>query len=771
MAYAGQERWSSTDTPPQATLFGDLEPHRVTVTTITPEPAEPPQLESVEVGDAALAEAAADRRRFGYNPALDGIRALAVLGVLLYHGSVSWARGGYLGVDVFFALSGYLITTLLVLENDDTGRVDFLGFWTRRARRLLPALFAVVLVVALYAAFAASAVELSGIRGDSIASLLYFANWHFIFSSQSYFAQFAAPSPLRHTWSLAIEEQWYLIWPLVLTASYRLVRGNTRRLALYVLAAALASATVMSALFHPGTDPSRVYYGTDTRAQGLLIGAALALVLHKRTFGTAWRRAFQLLGIAGLVGMITMFAAVPDNAGWMYHGGFTLIALITCAVIVTVVQPQTTSANRILGVAPLAFIGRISYGLYLWHWPVFVFLNSDRTHLSGIRLLALRLDATLGIALVSYYLIEMPVRQGKLRRLAVRISHRRPGWILTTATITTMLVVAALAIGVTGTSAPAQATYAQSPGAPRILVVGDSVAFGLAWALPREIASRANIYDGGMIGCGVLRSQPKRTEGHDYGCQTRLASWQRDLDQFHPDLSIQLQGAYEVFDQRVGQTTYRFGSDAFAKYYQDELALNARTLSAKGGAVVYLTTPCQFERPAGGLASGALERRDPKRTAWLNGQLREFAKSNPSVRLLDLASYLCPNGRFRPEINGVKLYRDGLHFTPAGAKLVWEWLLPRLSGINSTAVASGASAATIVEKQATVAPGGGLRLQLTCGPGEKASNGDALVDDPRVVVLASRPVARDPSSWEIGIKNRAPTATQVFGYAFCRGTA
>jgi len=352
----------------------------------------------------------------------------------------------------------------------------------------------------------------------------------------------------------------------------------------------------------------------------------------------------------------------------------------------------------------------------------------------------------------------------------VRIWRGRPGWLLLTGTVTTMLLLGGVAYGVTSTSAPSQATYAQTPGAPRILVLGDSVAFGLAWALPHDIVSKANIYDGGMIGCGVLRAQPKRTEGHDYGCQNRLGLWQHDVDQFRPDISVQLNGAYEVFDQRVGQTIYKFGTDAFAKFYRDELALNARTLAAKGGAVVFLTTPCQYEHPAAGLASGAAERRDPRRTAWLNDQLRQFAKSNPSVHVLDLAGYLCPNGRFQPEVNGVKLYRDGLHFTPAGAHLVWEWLLPRLAGIKSTGAAP-TTAAKIVEKQATVAPGASLKLQLTCGPGEKAASGDALVDDVRVAILGSRPAGRDPTTWEIGVKSRAPTPTEVFGYAVCREAA
>jgi peptidoglycan/LPS O-acetylase OafA/YrhL len=232
--------------------------------------------------DVATAEAQADRARFGYQPALDGLRAVAVLGVLFYHGLVSWWRGGFLGVDVFFTLSGYLITTLLLMERDATSRIDLKGFWIRRARRLLPALFLVTAFVAAYGAFFAEPLELSSLRADSIASLFYVANWRFIFSGQSYFSALLAPSPVKHTWSLAIEEQWYLFWPIVFTLGYKFTKFRARNWAIGLLGFAALSGLLMAVLYHPGSDPSRVYYGTDTRAQPLLLGAALAFALQGR---------------------------------------------------------------------------------------------------------------------------------------------------------------------------------------------------------------------------------------------------------------------------------------------------------------------------------------------------------------------------------------------------------------------------------------------------------------------------------------------------------
>jgi peptidoglycan/LPS O-acetylase OafA/YrhL len=204
--------------------------------------------------------------RLRYMPALDGLRAVAVAGVLLYHGDVTWARGGYLGVDAFFVLSGFLITTLLLAEWRTNGAIDLVDFWRRRARRLLPALFLVLGAVALFAATWAPTDTLERLRGDAFATLGYVANWRFIWSSDSYFAQFSSPSPLQHVWSLAIEEQFYLVWPPAFLVLLR-VTGGSRRAVLGITAGlAAGSALLMAVLFTPGADPSRVYYGTDTRA-------------------------------------------------------------------------------------------------------------------------------------------------------------------------------------------------------------------------------------------------------------------------------------------------------------------------------------------------------------------------------------------------------------------------------------------------------------------------------------------------------------------------
>ena len=225
----------------------------------------------------AGARSAGPRRpRLGYQPGLDGLRAVAVVAVLLYHFGVSWLPGGFLGVEVFFVISGYLITSLLLAEWRADHGIALGSFWARRARRLLPALFAMLAVVSAAALiFAPDAVP--ELRRGIPAALVYMTNWYEIVRKQSYFARFGRPPLLLHLWSLAVEEQFYLIWPPLLLLGVRRTRGRRRPRVYAALGGAAASALAGYLLYHPGVDPSRVYYGTDTRASGLLLGAVLAM--------------------------------------------------------------------------------------------------------------------------------------------------------------------------------------------------------------------------------------------------------------------------------------------------------------------------------------------------------------------------------------------------------------------------------------------------------------------------------------------------------------
>ena len=361
-----------------------------------------------------------------YLPALDGMRALAVAAVLLYHGDVGWLPGGFLGVEVFFVISGYLITSLLMAERQSTGGTAYLAFWARRARRLLPALFALLAVVAAVWLVKVPD-EAARLRGDMVASLSYVTNWYQIVVRQSYFEAIGRPSPLRHLWSLAVEEQFYLVWPIALAGLSRLTRGRRGHLLVVILALAAASAAWGIRLYHPDVDPSRVYYGTDTRAAGVLLGAALAVAappwLMRAKVHVGARALFNLVGALGLVGIGWMMLRANEFDPMLYRGGFVVLDLFAVAAIAAVVHPCDTIWAKVLGFGPLVWIGKRSYGMYLWHWPIFVLTRPGLdVSLSGGRLLALRLGLTVAVAEISYRLIELPVRQGALGRLWARRS-------------------------------------------------------------------------------------------------------------------------------------------------------------------------------------------------------------------------------------------------------------------------------------------------------------------------------------------------------------
>ncbi len=386
-------------------------------------------LDAVELAQAPAAATNTTAVTGRHLPALNGLRGVAVIGVVAYHLQLGWASGGYLGVDLFFVLSGFLISTLLLEEWASSGRINLGSFWARRAKRLLPALFLVVAALALYLIFNAifggpganGLIDLSGLRGDAIWTLLYANNWHLIYAHQSYFAQFSAPSPLQHTWSLAIEEQFYLVWPLVLLLLFRVARGAWRRTGMILtVTLGLLSAVLMAVLFDPGVDPSRIYYGTDTRLFDLMAGATLAFVAAARPQpGRKARRMIHRVGPLAAVALAVFWVTSGTPGGlprnFMFEGGFLLCAGLAALVVADARLVQPGRFARLLAARPLHFLGTISYGIYLWHWPVIVYLNGQRTGLSQWPLDLLRVAVTLAVSTASYYLVERPIRLARLR--------------------------------------------------------------------------------------------------------------------------------------------------------------------------------------------------------------------------------------------------------------------------------------------------------------------------------------------------------------------
>jgi peptidoglycan/LPS O-acetylase OafA/YrhL len=358
--------------------------------------------------------------RLGYIPALDGLRAVAVIAVLLYHADVPWWKGGFLGVDVFFVISGYLITCLLLADYVNHGRIGLGRFWYRRARRLFPALFVMLAVVSVYAALFLPDV-LAQLRGEVAAALFYVENWFLVFRDLSYFQAAGRPPLLQHVWSLAVEEQFYLLWPLILFAALKVWGGQRKRILLGVLAGVVVSTVLMAVLYRPFHDPSRVYYGTDTRVAALLLGAALAFVWAPwRLRGKTGHNAGVVLdvaaGISALV-LLWMFHTVSYLDRGLYRGGFLVAAIVSAILIAATVHPKAKVSAAVLGLAVFRWIGVRAYGIYLWHWPIFMVTrpHSD-VDLTGLPLLVLRLALTFGIAALSYHYLEEPIRHGALER-------------------------------------------------------------------------------------------------------------------------------------------------------------------------------------------------------------------------------------------------------------------------------------------------------------------------------------------------------------------
>jgi peptidoglycan/LPS O-acetylase OafA/YrhL len=658
-------------------------------------------------------EGVTETRRFTYQPALDGLRALAVASVIAYHLNANAARGGFLGVDTFFVLSGFLITSLLIGEWGASRTIDLAKFWLRRARRLLPALLLVLFAVAVYAAVSAPATQLNQIRGDGLATLFYGANWRFIASGQSYFTLFTDASPLRHMWSLAIEEQFYLVWPLIAFACLRLARGRHWLLATVCVVGTAASALTMASLYQRA-DPSRAYYGTDSRAQLLLVGCLLALVLARWSPATARARtAVSVAGVAGIAYCVFAWTQITDTAPWMYRGGYLLFGVAVAAVITSAIQPGRFPVRAVLSTAPLVWVGRISYGLYLWHWPVIVICSPDRTGLNGWELTVFRLALTLGIATLSYYLVELPIREGRLFRrqfrVAIPTAFVGAGVAVMVATagaapLPAYLQGATHVVKAAGesthakaaTPAPSAATPSGVPAGPprRLLLVGDSLAVSLLPGLEQvtapagvELASRA------VSGCGLVTGRPLDPKEQPYpwseACDTNMPKIEAAaVRETQPDVVMWLSGSWDERDRIVAGKTIKLGSKSGDRVVTQLIDQAAQRLTASGARLVIVTIAP--DAPGTQLAADPLRNR---RLAQLNRLLRSYAAAH-RIPVTDLRSIVCPRtpaGKPCPRmVHGILLRPDGYHFDVGASRFVAERLLPHVLSPVASAVSTTA---------------------------------------------------------------------------------
>ena len=667
--------------------------------------------------------------KMGYEPSLDGLRALSVIGVLFYHGGFSWMPGGFLGVEVFFVVSGYLITSLLITEQEKTGRIDFKNFWIRRARRLLPALFAMIVAVLIWAAFFGSERDVSDLRRDVPWAFFYAGNWGQILGSVPYFG---SDPLLKHVWSLAVEEQWYLLWPLTFVVIMKLRRSASTVGLLLIGAAFLVMAFTFSlesgspsllggpiGLFEGLDRTNFMYLSTFTRSSGLLLGAGVAFIWRPwHSPGAADAPVGRLLdpiGAAVVAALGCTFTVAALTAGYVYQWVLPLTSILSVIAVMIAMHPAAIGYRSALSWQPLVEVGKRSYGLYLWSWPIFVIVGALDG--SALKFVGAMLVSIL-VAEVSYQFVETPIREGLLGRLwagqrelvlrpmavglvvliglgvfYVNVDQFNPfeggedavfdASSLDIGTADTAVDTAADAIAGevvaqdTTTTAPVAAaptTATTLPAGPKLAIVGDSQARALANNLPSGFEQVFPVIEnGGVDGCSVWDSgkivSERNFDNNFATCDGWQDRWSAAAD--GADVALVVIGAWDVFDIDDGDTYYTFNTQAADSKFAVNLQSGIDALVATGTDVAILEVPCMRPVSAEGSAVPPLpERGDDGRVAHVNDVIRWVSRPyGRAVRVLDGPAQWCNDEEIATDIG----YRwDGVHVYQPGGKLIVE---------------------------------------------------------------------------------------------------
>ena len=663
-----------------------------------------------------------EETRMGYQPALDGLRALSVIAVILYHAGIHWMPGGFIGVEVFFVVSGFLITSLLIDEQHVSGKVSLKQFWIRRARRLLPALFTMLIASLMAVTFFAKD-SAPDFRQDVLPALGYFSNWWQIyFVDTPYFAANSLPM-LRHLWSLAVEEQWYVLWPI----AFVFVLGNKRiprwisAVVIGLLAAAVMVGTALAFTADNETRINFLYLSTITRSSGLLLGAALACVWHP------WKKAVVrfarvrsgfadvlALGALATLGYISAFIHVADEQ--LYRGGLAAATVASAVIIAVVVRSGKSLVKRALSFPLLVEIGRRSYGLYLWHWPIFVVTGA---RLSSIRL-AYALTATVIINEFVYQFIETPARKGAIgnwlrqRRQLSAMRRRLP--IALTAVLAALVGVTSMQLsgiqardvsvdtgntdvvfvvpttmpttGTTVANTPVtSSTLAKLP--RRMVIVGDSQAHSLAVNKPSGIDKTFVITNGSIDGCGVydrgvgIGGTSGKFRRNFANCKGFETKWANSAAQAKADVALVVVGAWEVMDLQINSFLFKVNTVPADTMFKTQLQRGIDALRKQNVAVALLEVACM--RPVeskGGPVPPLPQRGDDTRTGHLNALMREVAApENDGVYFVNGPKEWCSDSKVA---NSLSYRWDGVHVYKPGAKLILESIAPAILQIPVT---------------------------------------------------------------------------------------
>lgn len=657
-----------------------------------------------------------------YQPGLDGLRAVSVLAVVLYHAGFTWMTGGFFGVEVFFVVSGYLITSLLVGEFAEAGGVSLRRFWARRARRLLPALVAMMLVVGAWAAVWGSAQQQSDLRRDFPWAIFYAANWGQIIGGVPYFSG-GDPALLRHLWSLAVEEQWYLVWPLVFVgiATVRVAR-RTKGVALVVTSVAVMVLTWWMARA-PELDTARtnlLYLSTLNRSSGLLLGAGAAFLWRPWEQGVAeqpagrlrWPDAALVVSVAVLV---LMFATGHVDERATYRWMLPLVTVASAVAVVSAVHPMSWISRRLLAAAPVTAVGRRSYGVYLWTWPISVMVGATTGSVADF---FVAMAIALPVSELCYRFVETPIRTGGWRAasaasinsaatacslLAVvmfafygqvepfdparggeQVAFVAPvvpaASSVPAGTETTETTETPSATDTPGTSPPPPTTTAQLP--RRVVVVGDSQAHSLAINLPDGVEQTFTVDDGSIEGCGLFETGSAVSARQGFrrsfdDCAGWSEKWAASAAEADAEVALVVLGAWEVFDLRVDGVDIPFASADFDRTVRDQLRRGIDALRSTGARVAVLEVPCMRPQDVEGAGVPALpERGDDERVAHLNALFRSTVDASPEgVEFVEGPDEWCND----PAIASDLAYRwDGVHVYVPGAALIYQTVAPSL---------------------------------------------------------------------------------------------
>ncbi len=631
-------------------------------------------------------------RSLGYHPSLDGLRGLALVAIIVYHSGLDWAPGAFLSVSTFFTLSGFLITSLLLAEHARSDRVSLKSFWDRRLRRLMPAALVAILGIVGLSIVVADLTQMARLRGDAWASIAYVANWRFIAEGDAYGATFQSASPFTHFWSLAIEEQFYLVLPLLVVGALSLGKGS-RRVVATVLGVAAASSVLWANILVAGdASINRLYFGTDVRAAEIIAGALLAVWWMRRPdpLSERTRRTLGVLGPAALVAMVLLWVPADLNDVAFYRGGLAAYSLLTLTVIAGALSGRGP-IPKVLATPALAWIGLVSYAAYLVHYPILLFLG--QRGLEPIWRLAIAVPVTFGLAALSVRFLEGPIRKGlpaSPRTVVVAA--------VGAATVTAVLVWAATAWAGPVDQADLETaavlqrfleqTEAQNESdAPRIAMYGDSTAVMTGRGLselsrqrPEDFVASAGWAE---LGCGLVDTGSRRVLGEELGVPDSCAGWEdawrAAATESPADLAVVQLGPWDVVDTQLepGGPVLTIGEDPELDAELTERLRNGVDILLEQDSAVVLLAPPDIEmgRVGGKSPPTPSPASDPARMQRFREILRTVADGNDRVRVVDLCAWV------QDQPDDDELRPDGVHFTDESTGRAAQWLAPQLTEV------------------------------------------------------------------------------------------